>query len=105
MQEGGMIVPALEDRPALLPSIVWFYECFQDLCNDRAVAPEGIPLSLTTGDIGEYFDRYELAEALTFEEFSEKIRLIDGVWLTATLEVIAQKRKDAEQQAKNKGRR
>lgn len=98
-------MPALESRPALLPSIVWYYECFQEMCNDRSVAPEGVPLCLTTGDIGEYYDRYKLEEAITFEDFSEKIRLVDEVWMKATLQGISERRKLAEMQAKNKPRK
>ena len=93
MAEQGQTVPALEDRPTLLPRLRWYFDCFVELDSDRSYA-SGHPLRLSTGQMHAYWKAYEL---YNFEDFSGKIRQIDDIWSTKRDE--KRKREEATKQA------
>jgi hypothetical protein len=76
MQEQGQDSPALRNRPELLENLHYYYDAFSELSSDRSYT-QGSPLRLSTGQIHTYWSVYGL---YNFEDFADKIKLIDSIW-------------------------
>lgn len=101
-KDAGQTVPALENRPKLIDSLVFNMNIFEDLGSDRRISSEGIPLPLSTMELEAYYRAYKIYEVETFDTFSENLRRIDNIWLKIRLDEISEKRKNQKAEA-NKG--
>lgn len=78
MKEQGQDPPALRNRPRLLDRLQWYFECFTDMTGDRSYT-QGYPLRLSTSQIHAYWQIYGL---YAMEDFIDKIKMIDSIWIT-----------------------
>jgi hypothetical protein len=76
--ESGIDSPSLAKKPKLSPLLVWYYDEFNQVAHDRNLA-SGHPCPITTGQISEYCDFFNIDYR---EEFFFYIRMIDRLYLT-----------------------
>ena len=73
----GIVPKALEAKPELSPYLTWYFDEFNMLSHDRNL-DQGYPTPLTTGQIREYCDFFNIEDRLTFYAM---VRTIDRLYL------------------------
>lgn len=81
----GKRVPALENRPTLLPFLEGPWRAFQDLCKTRRESGWG-PVRLVLSDIEAWFRLHGYTDHELMVEWFQWILALDQCWLRLTQE-------------------
>ena len=93
-------MPALDNKPELLPRLIYYVDHFYRLMRDRGYE-QGTPLPLANWQIKQYADTFGI---LDFFDFYEKIVQVDSIYLKTQSEETERKRKQEESKSKSAGR-